>query len=175
MSRYEDVIARLKARGSRRIGNNWQCQAHNDRNPSLSVNEAEDGSGTVLMWCHAGCPLVEVTAAIGLTPADLFPNGHGQLELFPKSRYSPIGIDVIRKTPPSAHRTLQVAAALGRYVDRWGGRRHVDSTKQMLCVVLERKHRKAVREYLEISDTGLRNDIMRWREWALPMPARWVC
>ena len=164
---YERVIAALKAAGSRRRGNNWQCKAHDDRVPSLSVNLALDGSGWVLMHCHAGCTLVETTAAIGLTPADLIPNGHRQLALFPKSRYSPIGIDVIRKTPPSAHRTLHVAAALGRYVDRWGGRTYVENTKQMLCVVLEAKHRKAVKDYLELSTTGLSNDIKRWREWGV--------
>lgn len=167
VSPYERVIAALKAAGSRRHGNNWQCKAHDDEHPSLSVNLAADGSGWVLMNCHAGCTLVETTAALGLTPADLFPNGRGQLELFPKSRYSPIGIDVIRKTPPSAHRTLHVAGALGRYVDRWGGRGKVESTKQMLCVILEARHRKAVRDFLELSPTGLRNDIMRWREWGV--------
>src|SRR5262245_59137730 len=119
MSPYELVISRLKAAGSRRQGKNWQCKAHDDQHPSLSVSLATDGSGMVLMNCHAGCTIYEVTAAIVLTPADLFPNGHGQTALFPKSQYSPIGIDVIRWTPPSAHRTLQVAAALGRYVDRW--------------------------------------------------------
>jgi hypothetical protein len=166
MSPYERVVAALKAAGSRRQGNNWQCQSHDDRVPSLSVNLAADDSGTVLMHCHAGCTLVEATGAIGLTPADLFA-GNGQMALFPKSRYSPIGLDVIAKTPPSAHRTLHVAGALGRYVDRWGGRRHVENTKQMLCVVLERKHRKAVRDYLELSPSGLWNDIKRWCEWGV--------
>jgi hypothetical protein len=119
------------------------------------------------MHCHAGCDIVEATAAIGLTPADLFPGPSGQMALFPKSRYSPIGLDVILKTPPSAHRTLHVAGALGRYVDRWGGRKKVESTQQMLCVVLERKHRKAVRDYLGLSPTGLRNDIISWRKWGV--------
>jgi len=166
VSPYERVIAALKAAGSRRQGNNWQCQSHDDRVPSLSVNLAADGLGTVLMHCHAGCTLAEATGAIGLTPADLFP-GSGQMALFPRSRYSPIGLDVIAKTPPSAHRTLHVAGALGRYVDRWGGRRKVESTQQMLCVVLESRHRKAVRDYLGLSPSGLRNDIMRWREWGV--------
>jgi hypothetical protein len=164
---YERVIAALKAAGSRRRGNNWQCKAHDDRVPSLSVNLAEDGSGWVLMHCHAGCTIQETTGAIGLTPADLIPNGHQQMALFAKSRYSPIGIDVIRKTPPSAHRTLHVAGAIGRYVDRWGGRTHVENTKQMLCVVLEKQHRKAVRDYLGLSPTGLRNHIAQWRKWGV--------
>jgi hypothetical protein len=115
---YERVIAALKAAGSRRRGNNWQCKAHDDRVPSLSVNLAADGSGWVLMFCHAGCSLVEITAAIGLTPADLFPgNGH-QLALFPKSRYSPIGIDVIRKTPSSA---IARSMSPEPSVDMWTG------------------------------------------------------
>ncbi len=166
MSPYERVLAALRAAGSHRQGVNWQCQSHDDRTPSLSVKLATDGSGIVLMHCHAGCTLNEATAALGLTPADLFP-GNGQMALFPKSRYSPIGIDVIRKTPPSAQRTLCVAGALGRYVDRFGGRAHVENTKQMLCVVLGSRHRKAVREFLGLSQQSLTNEIKQWCEWGV--------
>jgi hypothetical protein len=52
-------------------------------------------------------------------------------------------------------------------VDRWGGRTHVENTKQMLCVVLDGKQRKAVRDFLGLSPSGLRNDIKRCREWGV--------
>jgi hypothetical protein len=164
---YDKVIRALRAKNSRRVGNNWQCPSHDDRNPSLSVNQHADGSGAVLMHCHAGCStILEICPALGLDPADLFP-GNGQGVLFPPSKYSPIGIDVVRKTPPSAHRTLYVAGKLGRYVDRWGGRTHVENTRQILCVALEAKHRLAVRDFLGLTAGGLRNDILRWREWGV--------
>jgi hypothetical protein len=46
-----------------------RCPAHQDKSPSLAVNEAED---RVLIHCFAGCETTDVTAAIGLNVADLF-------------------------------------------------------------------------------------------------------
>ena len=39
------------------------CVAHNDRNPSMSVTEAPNG--TLLAHCHAGCPQDAVIEALG--------------------------------------------------------------------------------------------------------------
>lgn len=47
-----------------------RCPAHDDRNPSLSVDVASDGR--VLLKCHANCDTESVVAAVGLTMADLF-------------------------------------------------------------------------------------------------------
>jgi hypothetical protein len=47
------------------------CPAHEDRSPSLSVKEGDDGR--VLLHCHGGCTVHEVTGALGMTLADLFP------------------------------------------------------------------------------------------------------
>lgn len=52
-----------------------KCPAHDDKSPSLSVRETEDGR--VLIHCHAGCGASDVLAAIGLTLADLFPEARG--------------------------------------------------------------------------------------------------
>jgi hypothetical protein len=51
----------------------WQalCPAHEDRSPSLSVREADDG--TILLKCWAGCGAAEVVGAVGLELRDLFP------------------------------------------------------------------------------------------------------
>ena len=48
-----------------------KCPAHEDRSPSLSVRELEDG--TVLVKCFAGCGAADVVAAAGLELRDLFP------------------------------------------------------------------------------------------------------
>jgi 5S rRNA maturation endonuclease (ribonuclease M5) len=48
-----------------------RCPAHEDRAPSLSVTEGDDGR--VLLHCHAGCSTEAVTASLGLAVADLFP------------------------------------------------------------------------------------------------------
>ncbi|WP_339487838.1 virulence-associated protein E [Pseudomonas sp. EL_65y_Pfl2_R95] len=47
------------------------CPAHDDKDPSLSIKESEDG--TVLLHCWAGCTASQVVAAMGLELRDLFP------------------------------------------------------------------------------------------------------
>jgi hypothetical protein len=48
-----------------------RCPAHEDKTPSLSVKEGDDGR--VLLHCHGGCNVDEVVGALGLCLADLFP------------------------------------------------------------------------------------------------------
>jgi hypothetical protein len=50
----------------------WQarCPAHDDRSPSLSVREGDNGK--TLIRCWAGCATADVLRAAGLTWADLF-------------------------------------------------------------------------------------------------------
>ena len=48
-----------------------RCPAHEDKTPSLSVKEGQDGA--ILLKCHAGCTTEAVVAALGLELADLFP------------------------------------------------------------------------------------------------------
>jgi hypothetical protein len=48
-----------------------RCPAHEDRGPSLSVRELDDGR--VLIHCFAGCATADVVAAAGLSLSDLFP------------------------------------------------------------------------------------------------------
>jgi putative DNA primase/helicase len=46
-----------------------RCPAHEDRAPSLRIDE---GDGKVVLYCHAGCDTRDVVAALGLQMADLF-------------------------------------------------------------------------------------------------------
>ena len=48
-----------------------RCPAHDDKTPSLSIREMDDGR--VLLYDFAGCGAPDVLAAVGLTLADLFP------------------------------------------------------------------------------------------------------
>lgn len=54
-----------------------RCPAHDDRHASLSVSQGEDGR--ILMRCHAGCPIENITASLGIPVRDLFPSNdlHG--------------------------------------------------------------------------------------------------
>lgn len=51
---------------------NARCPAHDDRDPSLSIAEAD--SGKVLLHCWAGCAARDILAAIGLELRHLFPS-----------------------------------------------------------------------------------------------------
>ena len=53
-----------KALGGRKAGGGWivRCPAHDDREPSLSVREADGGK--VLVRCHAGCKQAQVIAVL---------------------------------------------------------------------------------------------------------------
>ena len=52
-----------KALGGRKVGQGWtaRCPAHDDREPSLSIRDAD---GKVLLRCHAGCDQRDVIAAL---------------------------------------------------------------------------------------------------------------
>lgn len=70
----DDVLATAeKFAPIRKSGLSWQtqCPAHDDRTPSLSISEAEDGK--VLIYCHAGCSTKDVVASWGISMAALFP------------------------------------------------------------------------------------------------------
>ena len=56
--------AMAKALGGRRVGGCWmvRCPEHDDRDPSLSIQDAADGK--VLVHCHAGCDQARVIAAL---------------------------------------------------------------------------------------------------------------
>src|ERR1700722_9383722 len=48
-----------------------RCPVHDDRTPSLSVGEGDDGRA--LVDCHAGCETEAVISALGMTMRQLFP------------------------------------------------------------------------------------------------------
>jgi len=52
---------------------NWIacCPAHEDKSPSLSIREVDDGR--ILIHCFAGCPAESILNALELTFSDLHP------------------------------------------------------------------------------------------------------
>ncbi len=73
----ENLVERLHAK---RSGNGWKakCPVHDDREPSISISEGADGRA--LIFCHAGCKINEILAAIDLKPRDLFVSGKNDSE-----------------------------------------------------------------------------------------------
>ena len=72
-----EVLNRLD--GVRKTGHpsRWiaKCPAHQDRSPSLSITEADNGA--VLIHCFASCGAADVVNAVGLELSDLFPSDEG--------------------------------------------------------------------------------------------------
>ena len=65
------LISRLQ--GVRQFGpDRWsaRCPAHDDSSPSLSVRVTDD---RILLYCHAGCDVSAILAAIGLSWRDICP------------------------------------------------------------------------------------------------------
>ncbi|MEM1330161.1 MAG: DUF3987 domain-containing protein [Planctomycetota bacterium] len=73
------VLAALRAHGQNPVQSvdGWTscCPAHDDRSPSLSISDGDDGR--VLLHCHAGCQTTEVLEALGLHMSDLFRQSEG--------------------------------------------------------------------------------------------------
>ena len=68
---------------------NAQCPAHEDRNPSLSLQAIE---GQVLLHCHAGCRTEDVLAMINMTMSDLFDHPRGATYRYDDGR-------IVHRTP----------------------------------------------------------------------------
>lgn len=68
----DELAARLNAKRAGR-GYSARCPAHEDSSPSLSINPARNGG--IVLHCHAGCSPTDVCRALGLTLADLQPDG----------------------------------------------------------------------------------------------------
>ena len=72
----DEILGRLSSVRKQRLGWKAKCPAHTDDRASLSINQGNNGK--TLLHCHAGCSVVDVTAALGLQIKDLFPqNGEG--------------------------------------------------------------------------------------------------
>ena len=58
-----DAETIAKALGGKRNGSGWilHCPAHNDQNPSLSMDDKE---GKILFYCQTGCSQDEVIGAL---------------------------------------------------------------------------------------------------------------
>jgi hypothetical protein len=70
-----DRLQRVKPTGP----NRWVacCPSHEDRSPSLSIRELDDGR--ILLKDFGGCDTEAVLGAIGLSMTDLFPQPLGEL------------------------------------------------------------------------------------------------
>ena len=61
-----------------------RCPAHDDRSPSLSIKDGDDGR--VLIHCFAGCEPQSVLDAIGMTFSDIMPERIGTEHAYRRNR-----------------------------------------------------------------------------------------
>ena len=68
-----DALESVTGHKPHRNGRQWQarCPAHDDRRPSLSISEGDDGRA--LVRCHAGCRAEAIVSVLGLELRDLMP------------------------------------------------------------------------------------------------------
>src|SRR5215211_5928998 len=78
----------------RQSNGSWKalCPAHEDREPSLSVTEGDDGRA--LLKCFAGCDTENIVSELGLEMKDLFESRNGHKK-------------ELRSIPPKTPATLQ--------------------------------------------------------------------
>lgn len=88
------------------------CPAHDDKSPSLSIRETNDGK--VLVHCFAGCSVYEILSAVGMEMTDLFPPHESEYgKHFTKSERRPIpAADILRAIAFEATLVLVAAADL---------------------------------------------------------------
>lgn len=106
----ENLLAKLD-RVKRTATGRWlaRCPAHDDKSPSLSIRELDDGR--VLCHCFAGCSAAEVIGAVGLDMADLFPPRDTTDQGRPEARPFPAA-DVLRAVAFEAAVVLCAATSM---------------------------------------------------------------
>lgn len=78
LSRIESITGTAPTKSGE--GYSCRCPGHDDKSPSLSINEGTDGR--ILLKCHAGCSVDSIVSALGLSMAHLYavPRGKPQKE-----------------------------------------------------------------------------------------------
>jgi hypothetical protein len=102
-----DVLLSCLDRVKRTGPGSWsaRCPAHDDKSPSLTIREKDDG--IVLVRCQAECDTNDVLGAVGLTFSDLYPPRVVDHRVKPERRPFPAA-DVLRAV---AFEALVVSAA----------------------------------------------------------------
>ena len=114
-----EPVARVLSRvqGAKANGRGWlaRCPAHDDRSPSLSIAQGDDGR--VLLKCHAGCTHQAIAAALGLAERELFPPSEGTA---PPHAPAPRLFATAREAADAYRSTLGREAAWWQYRDAAG-------------------------------------------------------
>lgn len=89
-----------------------RCPAHEDKSPSLSIRELDDGR--ILVHDFGGCAAPDILAAVGLSIADMFPEPltqHGTAKLARPNHWH-----TTREALRSLHRDVLIVAIAGENI-----------------------------------------------------------
>jgi len=111
VSPVERLLTKLPdARRNGRGGWSTTCPAHDDRRPSLSISQGDDGRA--LVHCHAGCTPEEIVAALGMKLADLMPEAPTTARPMPKATRKPTAKAPAPRTPATFATAREAVAVL---------------------------------------------------------------
>jgi len=136
MSAVDKLLSRLD--GVKQTGTGrWiaKCPSHEDRRPSLSIREVEDGM--VLVHCFTGCGGAEVIAAAGLEFSDLYPERLPAHDYHKGARRPAHAEDVLRCVAFESLLTATAASNLAQ------GYELTEQDRQRLWTAVERLQRAA--------------------------------
>lgn len=123
-----------------------KCPCHDDRTPSLSINEADDGS--VLLHCHAGCDQATVAETVkGMVGADVLSAAAAVPER--QRNVSPLRPAVVRR--PVARYADPVdlkLAGLGRLPDDYWLYQHADGSPAFYVTRYNMGEGKTIRPWI---------------------------
>ena len=104
-------------------GKGWsaRCPAHEDRRPSLSVSEGDDGRA--LVWCHAGCTVEAICNAVGLRVADLMTDDTSTMSTSTQPRQTREKSQYCRQQNGKGATTYETAKAAIEALERKHGKR----------------------------------------------------
>ena len=123
MSSLETLLSRLE-KVTRKGGGRYtaRCPAHQDRDPSLSIGEANDGR--ILIKCFAGCTPDDITAAVGMELWDLAPPN--------LKHYRSMMAHVHARTPREQHadRVVELARSANRRLSEREKREVTEAVKR---------------------------------------------
>lgn len=72
-NKLDNLVSRL-SKAKNTGSDSWIacCPSHDDKSPSMTVREAEEGK--ILIHCFAGCEINDILASVGLTIQDVMPD-----------------------------------------------------------------------------------------------------
>lgn len=148
----DDFLAHLDR--PRKTSRGWtaKCPSHQDRSPSLSIREGDDGR--LLVRCFGGCSAAEIVGAMGLSLKDLFPDegpDRSKLREASRRREAERQADKIESQRMAVFREAEATVGAARGIDSSsltdeGRDRIIDQLGDAYAIINEEQREERLRE-----------------------------